>query len=63
MKKSTLTEMLERIIAELPPGQREQCEELAYHFRRQVEVAGNPVGPLAFALVGEELSTAAGDER
>jgi hypothetical protein len=42
-------------ISELPPELREACEELADHFRRQIEVAGSPVGPMAIALVGAEL--------
>jgi len=43
------------IISELPPDQEKACNELAEHLRRVVRQAGNPVGTLAFALVGSEL--------
>lgn len=46
-------------ISELPAGQREACLELAEHLRAQIKVAGVPVGPMAFALVGAEMQ--AGD--
>lgn len=50
--------MLKGLISELPPVQREACEELADHLRLQIETAGEPVGLLAISLVGAELQLA-----
>jgi len=47
--------MIKGAISELPAAQLEACEELAEHLRRVVKQAENPVGTLAFALVGAEL--------
>lgn len=46
--------MIKGAISELPAGQEEACNELAEHFRRNIKMAGEPVGTLAFALVGAE---------
>ena len=43
-------------IASLPPELAEACNELAEHMQRMIEVAGEPVGPLALALVGAEAA-------
>lgn len=47
--------MIKGAIAELPPELEEACNELAEHMRRQINVAGDPVGRLALALVGAEM--------
>ncbi len=62
MRKSETTRSIETVINGFDPAMREQCLELAEHFRRQVAAAGTPVGEAAFALVGSELQTAAEDE-
>lgn len=59
MRESQVTIEIKKIIEELPPDAREQCEELATHIRHVVGVAGHPVGSLALALVGSEASDAA----
>jgi hypothetical protein len=43
------------MIAGLPPAEEEACNELADWIRRQLEVAGEPVGSMAIALVEAEL--------
>lgn len=47
--------ILKGAISELPAAQSEACLELAEHFRRLIEAAGQPVGTLALALVGAEM--------
>jgi len=42
------------VIASLPAAEQEACLELAEHMRRQLAVAGEPVGTLALALLGAE---------
>lgn len=46
--------IIKGVISELPPAQKEACEELAEHIRQTCKVAGEPVGTLALALVGAE---------
>lgn len=48
--------LIKGAISELPPELEEACNELAEHFRRLVESAGEPVGSLALALVGAEAA-------
>jgi hypothetical protein len=50
------TGKLRRMIGEFPADQEEACIELADWIRRQVEVAGEPVGSMALALVAAELT-------
>jgi len=47
------------VIASLPAAEQEACNELADHMRRQLEVAGEPVGTLALALLGAEAQAKA----
>lgn len=47
--------MVKGAISELPPALREQCESMVEHLRRMVKDA-EPIGGLAIALVGAELS-------
>ena len=47
--------MIKGLIAELPPAEREQCEELVHHINLMIKNAGQPVGTLALALVGAEM--------
>jgi hypothetical protein len=49
--------LIKRAISELPTAQTEACQELAEHFRMLVKTSGEPVGTLAFALVGAELQS------
>jgi len=51
--------MIKGAISELPADQREACNELADHIRRAVEIAGEPVGSFALALVGAEAQAKA----
>lgn len=50
--------LIKGAISELPPAQREACNELADHIRRAIKQAGVPVGPYALALVGAEEQAA-----
>lgn len=54
MAESETTQAVKALINDLPPMMREQCMELAEHIRHCVEIAGNPVGLLALALIGSE---------
>lgn len=47
--------MIKGAISEWPPELRAQFESLAENLRRLLKDAGNPVGPLALALVGSEI--------
>lgn len=47
---------IEKMILELPAAQREDCIELANHFRESIKSAGSIVGPLAIAFVGAEMA-------
>lgn len=46
--------MIKGLIASLPAAEQEACEELVEHMRRQLKMAGEPVGTLALALLGAE---------
>lgn len=46
------------IIHSLPAAEREACDELCEHMRRQVKAAGDPAGTLAIALLGAEAQLA-----
>lgn len=43
------------VISDLPPELREQCDAMIDHLHRMIEDAGDPVGPLAIALIGAEM--------
>lgn len=47
--------LIKGAISELPPSHQEACLELAEHLRRMIREAGDPVGPLAIALIGAEM--------
>lgn len=46
--------VIKGLISDLPPAEREACEELAGHIRQCCRVAGEIVGTLALTLVGAE---------